>query len=65
MTSAGSSEKLQPMDIREAPKAVPRVISKIPISSKPSAAAVAPTALSRWWGILRGKLSRARNPWFG
>ena len=44
ITSAGSSEKLQPMDIREAPKAVPRVISTIPISSKPSAAAVAPLA---------------------
>jgi hypothetical protein len=44
ITSAGSSEKLQPMDIREAPKAVPRVISNIPISSKPSAAAVAPLA---------------------
>ena len=44
ITSAGSSEKLQPMDIREAPKTVPRVISTIPISSKPSAAAVAPLA---------------------
>ena len=44
ITSAGSSEKLQPMDIREASKAVPRVISNIPISSKPSAAAVAPLA---------------------
>ena len=44
ITSAGSSEKLQPMDIREALKAVPRVISTIPISSKPSAAAVAPLA---------------------
>ena len=44
ITSAGSSEKLQPMDIREAPKAVPRVISTIPISSKPSAAPVAPLA---------------------
>ena len=44
ITSAGSSEKLQPMDIREAPKAVPRVISTIPISSKPSAAAVTPLA---------------------
>ena len=44
VTSAGSSEKLQPMDIREAPKTVPRVISKIPISSKPSAGAVAPLA---------------------
>ena len=40
--SAGSSEKLRPMDIREAPKAVPRVISTIPISSKPSAAPVGP-----------------------
>jgi hypothetical protein len=44
ITSAGSSEKLQPMEIREAPKAVPGVISTIPISSKPSAAAVAPLA---------------------
>ena len=44
ITSAGSSEKLQPMDIQEAPKAVPRVISTIPISSKPSAAAVTPLA---------------------
>ena len=44
ITSAGSSEKLQPMDIREAPKAVPRVISTIPISSKPSAAAITPLA---------------------
>jgi hypothetical protein len=44
VTSAGSSEKLQPMDIREAPKTVPRVISTIPISSKPSAALVAPLA---------------------
>ena len=42
--SAGSSEKLRPMDIREAPKAVPRVISTIPISSKPSAAPVGPLA---------------------
>ena len=45
ITSAGSSEKLQPIDIREAPKAVPRVISNIPISSKPSAGAVAPAPL--------------------
>jgi len=42
LTSAGSSEKLipreqQPIDIREAPKTVPRVISAIPIASKPSA----------------------------
>ena len=44
ITSAGSSEKLQPMDIREAPKTVPRVISTIPISSKPTAALVAPLA---------------------
>jgi hypothetical protein len=36
VTSAGSSEKLQPIDIREAPKTVPRVISTIPIFSKPS-----------------------------
>jgi hypothetical protein len=41
-TSASSSEKLQPINIREAPKAVPRVVSNIPISSKPSAGAVAP-----------------------
>ena len=41
VTSAGSSEKLQPIDIREAPKTVPRVISTIPISSKPSAGPVA------------------------
>ena len=40
--SAGWSEKLQPIDIREAPKTEPRVISNIPISSKPSAGAVAP-----------------------
>ena len=42
VTSAGSSEKLQPIDIREAPKTEPRVISNIPISSKPSAGPVAP-----------------------
>ena len=30
VTSAGSSEKLQPIDIREAPKTVPRVISNNP-----------------------------------
>ena len=30
VTSAGSSEKLQPIDIREAPKTVPRVISDNP-----------------------------------
>ena len=39
--SAGSSEKLQPIDIREAPKTEPRVISNIPISSGPSAGPVA------------------------
>jgi SPOR domain len=47
VTSAGSSEKLQPIDIRDAsPKAVPRVISTITISSKPSDGEVvhAPTA---------------------
>ena len=44
ITSAGSSEKLQPIDIREAPKTAPRVISTIPISSKPSAATVTPLA---------------------
>ena len=42
VTSAGWSEKLQPIDIREAPKTVPRVISNIPISSRPSAGPVAP-----------------------
>jgi hypothetical protein len=42
VTSAGSSEKLQPIDIREAPKTEPRVISTIPISSRPSAGPVAP-----------------------
>jgi hypothetical protein len=40
--SAGWSEKLQPIDIREAPKTEPRVISNIPISSRPSAGPVAP-----------------------
>ena len=39
--SAGWSEKLQPIDIREAPKTEPRVISNIPISSRPSAGPVA------------------------
>ena len=42
VTSAGWSEKLQPIDIREAPKTEPRVISNIPISSRPSAGPVAP-----------------------
>ena len=42
VTSAGSSEKLQPVDISGAPEPVPRVISTIPISSNPSAGAVAP-----------------------
>jgi hypothetical protein len=42
VTSAGSSEKLQPIDIREAPKTVPRVISTVTISSKPSAGPAAP-----------------------
>jgi hypothetical protein len=43
VTSAGSSKKLQPIDIREAsPKTVPRVISTISISSKPSAGEVVP-----------------------
>ena len=41
IASAGSSEELQPIDTRESPKSVPRVISTIPISSKPSADAVA------------------------
>ena len=41
VTSAGSSEKLQPIDIRGSPKPVPRVISTIPISSEPGAGAVA------------------------
>jgi len=40
--SAGWSEKLQSIDIREAPKTEPRVISNIPISSRPSAGPVAP-----------------------
>jgi hypothetical protein len=44
VTSAGPSDKLQPMDIRDAPKALPRVISTIPLSSNPSAAAVVPLA---------------------
>ena len=43
VTNAGSSEKLQPIDIREpSPKTVPRVISAISISSKPSAGEVVP-----------------------
>jgi hypothetical protein len=42
VTNAGSSEKLQPIDIREGPKTGPRNISTIPISSKPSDGAVAP-----------------------
>jgi SPOR domain len=42
LTNAGSSEKLvlreqQPIDSREAPKTIPRVISAIPIASNPSA----------------------------
>jgi hypothetical protein len=41
IASAGSSEELQPIDTRESSKSVPRVISTIPISSKPSAEAVA------------------------
>jgi hypothetical protein len=41
IASAGSSEELQPIDTRESPKSVPRVISTIPISSRPSADAVA------------------------
>jgi hypothetical protein len=41
VASAGSSEKLQPIDIRGSPKPVPRVISTIPISSEPGAGAVA------------------------
>jgi hypothetical protein len=41
ITSAGSSEKLQPIDIREAPKTAPRVILTIPISSKPAPAPAA------------------------
>ena len=39
--SAGWSEKLQPINIREARKTEPRVISNIPISSGPSAGLVA------------------------
>ena len=42
--SAGWSEKLQSIDIREAPKTEPRVISNIPISSRPSAGASSPRA---------------------
>ena len=42
ITGDGSSEKLEPIDIRETPKPVPRVISIIPISSKPNAEEVAP-----------------------
>jgi hypothetical protein len=43
VTSAGSSEKLQSIEIREAsPKTVPRVISTITVSSKPSAGEVDP-----------------------
>jgi SPOR domain len=43
LTSAGSSEKLQAIEIHEAsPKTVPRVISTISISSKPSAGEVVP-----------------------
>ena len=40
--SAGWGEKLQSIDIREAPKTEPRVISTIAISSRPSAGPVAP-----------------------
>ena len=42
VTRAGWSEKLQPINIREAPKTVPRVISTIPISSTLSTGPVAP-----------------------
>ena len=42
VTRAGWSEKLQSIDIREAPKTVPRVISTIPISSRLSTGPVAP-----------------------
>ena len=42
VTRAGWSEKLQPINIREAPKTVPRVISTIPISSRLSTGPVAP-----------------------
>ena len=52
VTSAGSSEKLQPIDIREAPKTVPRVISTVPISSKPSAGARSPCAGCYWRSLL-------------
>ena len=44
VTRAGWSEKLQPINIREAPKTVPRVISTIPISSTLSTGPVAPGA---------------------
>ena len=58
ITSAGSSKKLQPMDIREAPKAVPRVISTVPISSRLSTGPVAPR-LRRL--LLRSLLIRPRR----
>jgi hypothetical protein len=45
VTSAGSSEKLQSIEIRESlPATVPRVISTITVSSKPSAGEVVPGA---------------------
>jgi len=45
VTSAGSSEKLQSIEIRESlPATVPRVISTITVSSKPSAGEVVPDA---------------------
>jgi hypothetical protein len=52
VTSAGSSEKLQPIDTRGAPKPVPRVISTIPISSKPRAGAVAPAPTASTPGLV-------------
>ena len=55
VTSAGSSEKLQPIDIREAPKTVPRVISTIPISSKPSAGASSPCTAPLLRPLLSGR----------
>jgi hypothetical protein len=56
VTSAGSSEKLQPIDISGAPKPVPRVIFTIP-SSKPSAGAVAPAPTASTPGLVPALVS--------
>ncbi len=48
VTSAGSSEKQQPIDIRGSP--VPRVISTIPISSRSGGGAVAPAPTASTFG---------------